>query len=44
MVAEGRILRAGRRLVVGEVELRDGAGQLIAKGGATYFLWRQRKA
>lgn len=43
VVAEGRILRAGGRLVVGEAELRDGAGQLIAKGGATYFVWRQGK-
>lgn len=41
VLVEGRILRAGQRLVVGEAEIRDGAGQLIAKGNATFFLWRQ---
>ncbi len=43
MVAEDRILRAGRRLVVGEAEVRDAAGELVAKGGATYLVWRRRE-
>lgn len=43
VLAEGRILRVGRRLVVGEAELRDAAGQLVAKGGATYLVWRGRE-
>ena len=41
VLAEGRILRAGRRLVVGEAELRDTAGELVAKGSATYLVWRR---
>ncbi len=42
VLAEGRILRAGRRLAVGEAELRDEAGELVAKGRATYMIFRRR--
>ena len=35
--AEGRIIRRGRRIAVGESEVRDENGLLIAKGLATYI-------
>ncbi|MFT7645912.1 MAG: hypothetical protein ACI8Y4_000645 [Candidatus Poriferisodalaceae bacterium] len=38
LVAEGRILKAGRRLAFGEAELRDDNGRWVAKGRVTYMI------
>jgi len=35
--AEGRILRRGRTVAVGEASITDGAGRLLAVGRATYM-------
>jgi uncharacterized protein (TIGR00369 family) len=36
--AEGRILRAGRRVAFGEANITDGGGRLLAAGRATYMI------
>ena len=36
--AEGRILRRGRSVAVGEASITDGAGRLLAVGRATYMI------
>lgn len=36
--AEGRVLKAGRRVVFTEVEITDAAGAQIARGGATFII------
>jgi acyl-CoA thioesterase len=36
--AEGRILRRGRTVAVGEASITDGAGRLLAVGRATYMI------
>ena len=38
IVAEGRLLRRGRSIAVGEARISDGAGKLVAVGRATYML------
>ena len=40
--AEGRILRSGRTIAVGEVTISDGAGQTLAVGRATYMIIAKR--
>jgi uncharacterized protein (TIGR00369 family) len=40
--AEGRILRHGRSIAVGEVTISDGAGQTLAVGRATYMILTKR--
>ncbi len=42
VIAEGRILRRGGSIAFGEAELRDEAGELVAKGRATYMILRPR--
>jgi acyl-CoA thioesterase len=41
VVAEARMLRVGRGVGVGEAEVRDGDGRLVAKGRATYKISRR---
>lgn len=41
IIAEGRILRVGRNIAVGEAEIREENGGLVAKGKATYMLFRR---
>ena len=38
IVAEGRLLRRGRTIAVGEARISDAAGKLVAVGRATYML------
>ena len=38
IIAEGRLLRRGRSIAVGEARITDGAGKLVAVGRATYML------
>lgn len=38
--AEARVLRKGRAIAVGEVEVRHPSGDLAAKGRLTYFILR----
>ena len=40
--AEGRILKRGGSIAFGEAELRDDAGELVAKGRVTYMILRPR--
>jgi uncharacterized protein (TIGR00369 family) len=42
IIAEGRILKRGGSIAFGEAELRDEAGDLIAKGRVTYMILRPR--
>jgi uncharacterized protein (TIGR00369 family) len=42
IIAEGRILRRGGSIAFGEAELRDAAGELVAKGRVTYMILRPR--
>lgn len=44
IVAEGRILQVGNQVAKGEAELRDAAGQLVAKGAVTCVAWSQDEA
>ena len=39
--AEARLVRKGRRLTVGQVEVKTPEGRLVAKGRATYMLFRR---
>ena len=41
LVAEGRILKGGRSLVFCEGEVRDGEGELVAKGVGTFKVKRR---
>ena len=41
IIAQGRMLRVGRSVAVGEAELRDVGGRLVAKGRATYTVRRR---
>jgi uncharacterized protein (TIGR00369 family) len=43
VTVEGRILRRGGSVAFGEAELRDDAGELVAKGRATYMIIRRRE-
>jgi uncharacterized protein (TIGR00369 family) len=38
LLAEGRVVRAGKAIAVAEVDVRDDAGALVAKGMATFRL------
>ena len=38
LLAEGRVVRAGKAIAVAEVDVRDDAGALVAKGTATFRL------
>lgn len=40
LVAQGRVVRRGRSITVADVEVRDDAGKLVAKGPVTYKLSR----
>ena len=40
VVVEAHVLRKGRSLAVGEVEVRHPSGDLMAKGRLTYFIHR----
>ena len=42
IVAEGRILKRGGSIAFSEAELRDDAGELVAKGRVTYMILRPR--
>lgn len=42
MVAKATILQQGYRMVTGEAEIRDGQGQLLAKGTATFKVLRKQ--
>ena len=42
VIAEGRILKRGGTIAFGEAEIRDEAGELVAKGRATYMILRPR--
>jgi len=42
IVAEGRLLRRGRTIAVGEARITDGAGKLVAVGRATYMLLQSK--
>ena len=42
VIAEGRILKRGGSIAFGEAEVRDEAGELVAKGRATYMILRPR--
>jgi uncharacterized protein (TIGR00369 family) len=42
VIAEGRILRRGRTIAVGEATITDAAGQLLAVGRATYMILTPR--
>ncbi len=41
LTAEARIIRRGRRLAVGDATVRDGKGEAVAVGRATFMLFRQ---
>lgn len=41
-LAEARIVRLGGSLAVGEAEIRDRQGRLVAVGRATYMIFRRR--
>jgi len=41
--AEGRVVKAGRRVVFTEVDISDANGSLVARGGATFII-QQREA
>ncbi len=43
LFAEGRILRRGRSIAVGEVTLTDATGRLVAVGRATYMILAARE-
>jgi uncharacterized protein (TIGR00369 family) len=43
LLAEGRLLRAGRTVAFAEGEVRDQQGTLVAKGTATFKIERRRK-
>lgn len=38
LVAEGRVVKAGRRLAFTEVDVSNAAGALVARGGATFVI------
>ena len=40
--AEGRIIRKGGTIAYGEADIRDAAGELLARGRVTYMLLRPR--
>jgi uncharacterized protein (TIGR00369 family) len=40
--AEGRVIRRGGTIAFGEADLRDEAGNLVARGRVTYMLLRPR--
>lgn len=42
IVAEGRIIHKGARTAIGEVDVRDEKGALVAKGLATYAVVKRR--
>ena len=42
LIAEGRIVRRGGSVAFGAAELRDEAGELVARGSATYMILRPR--
>ena len=43
LVAEGRITQRGRRIVVGDMEVREAtSGRLLLKGLGTYVVGRRR--
>ena len=40
--AEARIIHKGSQTAIGDVEVRDGNGDFIAKGLATYAIFKKR--
>ncbi len=43
VVAEARLLNKGRNIAVGDVEVRQQSGDLVAKGRLTYFILRRAR-
>jgi acyl-CoA thioesterase len=43
LVVEARLLHKGRNLAVGDVEVRQQSGDLVAKGRLTYFILRRAR-
>ncbi|MGI8553841.1 MAG: PaaI family thioesterase [Dehalococcoidia bacterium] len=43
VIAEGRIIRKGGTIAFGEADLRNEAGDLLARGRVTYMLLRSRE-
>lgn len=41
IIAEGRIIRKGGTIAVGDVTIKDGTGQLVAVGRATYMVFKR---
>ncbi len=42
IIAEGRIVKRGGSIAFGEADIRDEAGELVARGSATYMIPRPR--
>lgn len=42
LIGEGRVVKAGRTAIFTEVDVRDGAGRLIARGLATFVIGAPR--
>lgn len=38
LTAEGRVVQRGRKIAVGQCEIRDETGQMVAFGTATFFI------
>jgi uncharacterized protein (TIGR00369 family) len=38
LVAEGRVVKAGRRVAFLEVDVTDEAGEIVARGGGTFVI------
>ena len=44
LIAEGRVMRRGGSITVADVEIKNDAGDLIAKGPVTYKLTKRRSS
>jgi len=44
IAAEATILSKGSRIAVGEIDVRDSSGELVAKGVATYLIMKKRES
>lgn len=42
LIAEGRIIKRGARIAFGEADIRNDAGELLARGRATFMILRPR--
>jgi acyl-CoA thioesterase len=41
LIAEASIIHKGSKIVLGDVEVRNGNGDLVAKGLATYLIMKK---